>query len=314
MTSYAWKNGSGNWTASKWSPGGGPPTSTDSATISVSGSAYTVTVDSADSASSLTLSSANATLNDDGASASLTIGGTLTMSNGVLNVANGTGGVLSVGALYLSGGALNVNYNGTFNLGGGTLSQTGGDSRRWPVGTIASGTINSTAGTLAFTNYGGTLSGVTFDGPLSLASTEQVVHLANGTTVVGSGGSGPGTIAVTGSNSQLYFDNSQTVGNTTITLGNSSNWQDYIYAYDSTDAGNQVLTLASTVTINEEGFYGFIGDSGGSGDGIVNQGVINQTAGNYSSVDIFGNAFTNSGTINAKATNGGPLHQSDDLR
>ena len=87
MTSYTWQNASnGNWnSASNWSPSGGPPQSGDSATIAVTGSAYTVTVNSADVASSLTLSSANATVNDDGASASLTIGGTLAMSNGTFN-------------------------------------------------------------------------------------------------------------------------------------------------------------------------------------------------------------------------------------
>ena len=58
----------------------------DSATIAARGPT-TVTVNSADAANSLTLSSANATLNDDGASASLTIGGTLAISAGTLNVA-----------------------------------------------------------------------------------------------------------------------------------------------------------------------------------------------------------------------------------
>jgi hypothetical protein len=81
MTSYTWNLASnGDWSAaSNWSPSGGPPKSTDSATIAVTGSAYTVTVSSADVASSLTLSSANAAVNDAGAGASLTIGGTPTL-------------------------------------------------------------------------------------------------------------------------------------------------------------------------------------------------------------------------------------------
>ncbi len=92
MTAYSWNLGSGDWNvASDWSPSGGPPTSSDPATISATGSNYAVTVDSADAASSLTLSSANATLNDDGASASLTIGGTLAISAGTFNLAPDVG-------------------------------------------------------------------------------------------------------------------------------------------------------------------------------------------------------------------------------
>ena len=103
MASYTWKGVSGDWNlASNWTPAGGPPKSTDSAKIKGSATT-TVTVDTADVAKSLTLSDANATLNDDGPSASLTIGGTLSMSNGTLNLSpDGDGGVLTVGALNLS--------------------------------------------------------------------------------------------------------------------------------------------------------------------------------------------------------------------
>ncbi|HZZ62277.1 MAG TPA: hypothetical protein VFE63_14075 [Roseiarcus sp.] len=297
MTSYIWQIASnGDWSAAgAWSPSGAPPTSTDSATIAATGSAYTVSVSSADVAGALTLSSANATLNDDGASASLTIGGTLTVSNGTLNVANGTGGSLTVGALNLSGGSLSINTNGRLNLSGGILSQTGG-TLTLAGGTIAGGTINSTAGTLALNS--GKLSGVTFDGPLNLtsATVQQTVDLANGTTIVGSSGSGPGTINVTGYSSVLNFDNTQTVGNVTINLG-ASRSSDYLNDNDTAAAGNKVLTLASSVVVNATGFSHF-SDGGQSGDGIVNRGVINQTG--DGTMYVAGNAFTNSGTINAK--------------
>jgi hypothetical protein len=302
MTPYTWKlANNGDWnSANNWSPSDGPPQSTDSATIAVTGSAYTVTVSSADVASSLTLSSVNATLNDDGvASASLTIGGTLAMSNGTLNVANGTGGLLAVGALNLSGGSLNINASGELNLGGGILSQTGG-TLTLAGGAIAGGTINSTAGTLALNS--GTLSGVTFDGPLNLTSTtvQQTVDLANGTTVVGPFGSGPGTINVTGFSSVLNFDNTQTVSNVTINLGASGS-TDYLNDNDTAGAGNKVLTLALSVVVNATGFS-YFSDGGFSGDKIVNRGVINQTG--DGTMFVAGNAFTNtnSGTINAKGT------------
>jgi hypothetical protein len=261
----------------------------------INGSATTtITVDTADVANSLTLSDANATLNDGGLSASLAIGGTLTMSNGTLNISpDGDGGALTVGALNLSGGA-SVLDNGQLNLKG-TLSQTGGTLTL--DGTISGGTIDSTAGTLAFD--GGTLSGVAFDGPLNLTASGASVQLANGTTVVGSSGSGPGTINDTGSFSILLFDNTQTFGNATINLGTTSGGYSLIYANGD---GDQVLTLASSVTVDVAG-NAIIQGSGYSGDGIVSQGVIDQI-GSGGSLDIDYSVFTNSGTIDAEAASG----------
>jgi Cupin/FG-GAP-like repeat len=139
----------------------------------------------------------------------------------------------------------------------------------------------------------GTLSGVTFDGPLNLTANYASVQLANGTTVVSSSGSGPGTINVTGTGSSLIFDNAQTVSNETINLGNSS-YYDSLYEYDTTGAG-QVLTLASSVTINVAGLAIFY-TGGSSGDGIVNKGLIDATT-SAGLLQIESSAFTNSGTI-----------------
>ena len=73
----------------------------------------------------------------------------------------------------------------------------------------------------------------------------------------------------------LYFDNTQTVTNVTINLGNTSGYWDQLSAYDTADAGNQVLTLASSVTVDVQGNAIFNG-SGDSGDGIVNDGAIDR--------------------------------------
>jgi hypothetical protein len=298
--SYIWKGISGYWaTASDWTPAGGPPKSTDSATINGSATT-TVTVHLSDVAASLTLSDPNATLHDHGPGASLTIG-TLTMSNGALSISvDGHGGVLTADALNLSGGILTIGPSGELNLNG-TLSQTGGTLSLYG-GTISGGTIDSTGGTVEF--GGGTLSGVTFDGPLNLTSTSvvQAVHIANGTTVVGSSGSGAGTINATGIQSELDFDNTQTLSNDTINLGNSSHY-DYLYEYDADGAGDQVLTLAGSVTVDVQG-YAYIGAPGDyPGDGIANDGAIDQT-GSGGHLNIAMSTFTNSGTIDAEATNG----------
>jgi hypothetical protein len=120
MTSYTWKGVSGDWNdPNNWTPAGGPPTASDSATINGS-AASTVTVDTADAANSLTLSDPNATLNIDGASASLTVD-SLTLSAGTLNVSSSRDG-------------------GLLALSGGTLTQTGGNLILGRGGTISDGT------------------------------------------------------------------------------------------------------------------------------------------------------------------------------
>jgi hypothetical protein len=303
MASYTWTGVSGDWNlASDWRPAGGPPKSTDSATIN--GSATdTITVDTADVANSLTLSDANATLNDVGPSASLTIGGVLKVRNGTLYISGDQGGLLTVGALNLSGGALNIGSNGELKLNG-TLTQTGGTLTLYG-GTISGGTIDSTAGTLGFTIAGGTLSGLVFVGPLNLISTNGnyvSIALANGTTVVGSSGSGPGTINVTGFGSTLDFDNTQTVSNLTINLGSTNGGDCAVSEDDTGGVGGQIVTLASSVIVDVQG-NAQIYDSGYSGDGIVNKGAIKQS-GTTSRLQIFGNSLTNSGTITGASSNG----------
>ncbi len=301
MTSYSWQSAiGGDWnSASNWTPTGGPPDSGDSVTIGVAGRAYTITVDSADAAGSVTLSSADAVLAVDGTAGSLTVGGTFGMSAGFLDIATSSaasGAVTVDGAFTNSGGTLNVNFGGTLTLGG-ALTQTAGTLDLNWGGTISGGVIDVTGGSVGWD--GGTLSGVTYEGPLNLTSSSvsQSVHLAKGSTEVGSSGSGPGTINVTGFYSNLYFDNTQMVGNVTINLG-SSDYFDYLVSYDSNGAGDKVLTLASSVTVNASGDgYDYIAAGLVSGDAVVNQGVIRQTGSSY--FYIPGEAFTNSGTIDA---------------
>jgi hypothetical protein len=289
MTKYTWTGVSGDWNvASDWTPAGGPPTNGDSATIN--GTATdTITVDTEDVAQTVTISDANATLDDGGT----LIGVTLTMSDGTLNISpGGDGGVLQViGALNLSGGALTV-YSGGFLVLNGTLSQIGG-ALTLNGGAISGGTIDSTEGALTLDS--GYLDGVTFDGSLNLTGNGAWVELYNGTTVVGSSGSGPGTINVTGVDDSLYFYDTQTVSNVTINLGDS----DVLYENDSSGAGNQVLTLASSVTVDVVG-NAYMESSYVSGDGIVSDGTIDVT-GTGGDLMIWSNDFTNGGMIDVGA-------------
>ena len=296
MASYTWKGLSGDWNlASDWTPAGGPPTASDTAKISGSATT-TVTVDTADHAKSLTLSDANATVND---TSSLTIGGAFAFSAGVFNIGpSSTPGSLNVGGTFtVNGGALNVN-DGTLTLGG-TLNESSGSITLGSDGTISGGTLDVTGG--AFNWDGGTLSGLTYEGTLNLVGSSATGFVTNGLTMAASSGGGSGTINVTGPNASLDFDNSETVSNATINLGNSGGSYDYLEEYDSANTGNAVLTLASSDTVHVQGNAQIFGRL--PGDGIVNSGLIEQT-GNSGALYIgLGSSFTNSGTIDAEAAN-----------
>jgi hypothetical protein len=221
--------------------------------------------------------------------------GSITLASGARLYLYGSMTTTGLGSITNSGGK--VYLGGTLNNAGQTLNGT-------PLaltldgGTISGGTVSG----LAVTTKGGTLSGVTYDGPLNLRGSDQHLALASGTTVVGSSGSGPGTINDTGEFSILEFNNTQTVSNDTINLGNTSGGYSYLYEFDKNLAGDQVLTLASSVTVDVQG-DAVIQSSGKFGDGIVNQGTIDVT-GSGGSLIIDPNTFTNGGTIDAEATNG----------
>ena len=174
----------------------------------------------------------------------------------------------------------------TFALSAGTFILDDG-------GTLSGGATELEGGTFACD--GGTLSGVTFDGALDLSETDDLVYLASGTVVNGAAGAGAGTINDTGDDSYLYFDNTQTFNNATINLGAASEGLSFLKEYDTT-GGRAVLTLGSNVTINVSG--GAAIGTGGTGNGIVNQGNIDQT-GSGGILIISGGSFANSGTIAA---------------
>jgi hypothetical protein len=142
MTAYTWTGGTGDWDiGSNWSPSGGPPTATDSATINETGAAYTVTVDTADVAKSLTENSASATVEDTG---SLTLSKTFALEAGAFLL---DGGELSGGTVKLEGGTFDFSSNN------GTLSRVTFDgtldlSAEETYVSLANGTtVNDAAGT-----------------------------------------------------------------------------------------------------------------------------------------------------------------------
>jgi hypothetical protein len=106
MTAYTWTGasgrGSGNWDSpTSWSPAGGPPTATDTATISLTKYVdYNVIINSADAAQTLIEDAFHASVADVG---SLTISNTFALEQGtfILN----SGGILNAAHIRIDGGA-----------------------------------------------------------------------------------------------------------------------------------------------------------------------------------------------------------------
>jgi hypothetical protein len=145
-TPDSWKSAvSGNWTtAADWSAG--VPTSSNDVTIAVSGK-YTVTINSADAANSLTINDATATVSD-------TSGGTLSITT-TLAV---TAGTFSLGSgSEISGGTISLGSSGVFLASGGTLS---GVSYQGTLGLTGASSSLYLAGNDTFAGTGGTGAGV----------------------------------------------------------------------------------------------------------------------------------------------------------
>ena len=260
-------------------------------------------------------------INADFSGGTFTIGDVSFTNAGTINVSNGdtvdinstswsnsgsidvSGGTLNLGSSFTLAqlGTLNhtggiVNVTGTLNDAGATLnvgtSTALGTLTLVSGGTIENGTIADPGSGLAFT--GGTLSGVTYDGTMNLSASSSYVYVTNGLTMAGVGGTGTGTIDLTGQSAQLYAEGSETLNNATINIGNNST--DYIYNYDYSAAA--VLTFGPTLTIDQTGSNANLsGYYDRSGSGIVNEGMINAdfSGGTFTIGDV---SFTNAGTIN----------------
>ena len=188
-----------------------------------------------------------------GSGATLNLGGTFTI--GSLGTFSNTGGTVDLtGTLNNAGNTLTLNAaSGSWNLVGGTVN---------------GGTVSESGGAeLVPTNSGGTLSGVTMNGPLDLggsgANTAPQVNVTNGLTLNNS------TIYVgnaAGSTyGRVYFQGNETLGGTgTVLLGKNGNNELYL------NSSGNTLTIGAGITIH--GSYGVL--TTGSSSAIVNQGTI----------------------------------------
>jgi len=176
-----------------------------------------------------------------------------------------------------------LTVTGAFTLFTGYLDLESG-------GTISGGTLSSPLGDVI--NFaGGTLSGVTYQGTLILDDNDLTV--TDGITLENAAGTGPGTVDLA-FDSDLYVNGNTTLNNATINLdGYHDSDDNYIYSQEDSNSP-AVLTLGSGLTINAIGYgNAYLEDFGSVGDGIVNDGTINA----FVPLTVYGNSFTNSGTI-----------------
>src|SRR6202044_644016 len=217
--------------------------------------------------------------------------GTINVSGGTLNLESPFT-TAQLGTIDHSGGAIDIagtlnNAGATLNIGTGTAL---GTLTLESNGTIENGTIADAGSGLTFSS--GTLSGVTYQGPLNLSSSS--LYVSNGLTLRGLGGSGPGTLNLTGTYSYLYLAGTETRNNATINLGSSGTG--YIYNDDASAVA--VLTFGPSLTINQTGpSADLAGYDDRTGSGIVNDGTTDAgfNGGTFTIGDV---SFTNDGTIN----------------
>jgi hypothetical protein len=160
---------------------------------------------------------------------------------GTINSANNSavnlGGMFTLAGLGTFNGMAGtvMNITGTLNNPTLTLNATTGS---WTLagGTINGGTLNFLDGqTLGITGSGGTLSGVTVNGDLTLGGVGAFVRISNGLTL-------NGTAHLSGSGAQIHAIGDQTFGGSgTIAFESSA---DYL-----TIEGSAMLTLASGFTV-----------------------------------------------------------------
>jgi hypothetical protein len=115
------------------------------------------------------------------------------------------------GAEFYDAGALTL--GGTLALQSGTLALA--------YGAINGGVLAMEGGTLSAT--GGMLNGVTVQGMLALSAPDATLFLQDGLILQGAGGTGAGSVSLTGAGSSLTFFGTQTVNDAVIGIGASGN-------------------------------------------------------------------------------------------
>ncbi|MFY9925569.1 MAG: PEP-CTERM sorting domain-containing protein [Opitutaceae bacterium] len=305
QTTVVWANSSGGaWeTGANWSPANEPINTSYNVSISNAFSgAYTVTLNTSETVASLALSTANATLDVNGSTTTLTLG----PSNPSIAITAGTLEATGGATIDLGGSFTTANLGGTINASGGKISITGdlnntgaalsapngGGIFTLSNGMISGGTVNG--GALTFGNPGGTLNGVTMSGSFNFPATGGASFTAeNGTTFSG------GTTTFTTSGSDYVYLNGTSVA---LSIASGATWTGAFTVYGASTGVAFSNQGALNFTAGTSGIYG-----GGYGLTFTNAGTITSSAGTLSLGNSSSDTVTNSsgGVITA---NGGTIN------
>jgi hypothetical protein len=136
--------------------------------------------------------------------------------------------------------AADLSVDGTIDVAAGTFTVGAG-------GTVTGATLASAAPGTIVLSSGATLSGVTYDGLLSLATAAQTLTINKGLTLTGANGSGPGTLSITGNDAALVVQDSMTLNNATLDIGYVQH--SAITLDDPNNGPSQTLTLGPSLDL-----------------------------------------------------------------
>ena len=294
MTIYTWVGGGGGaWNVGgNWDPSTGFPNGfadeaiipAGATTVAISGASYTVGVLQMYAGTTLALTnSATLTVYAPDPSGDLTtLSGTISVDGtSVLQFANAGWTTADLGTINAASGAT-LFFETSLDNSGATLA-------------LAPGVILK-----------GEIDGGTITGAINFAAS-GFVTLVDGPVLKGAGGTGPGLVQDIANGSTLRLQDTTTISNTTINIGNAANTA--FLSLRDTKGGGQLVTLATDVTVNVANFAAFNGGAYAN-DTLDNKGAINVTA-MGASLTISTPIFTNDGTITI--ANGDTLQFSNSL-
>ena len=180
------------------------------------------------------------------------------------------------------------------------VTVTAGQFIVFNTGTLQGGTISVGASGKFLVYNGATLSGITYQGTLA-PQANATVYIQNGITVTGTGGTGSGTISLSGGGQALNFLDSETLNNLTFSFGSGTG--DYLYLNEASNTSSQTLNLGSGVLISQTGGSNIIGPYNYNGGSITDAGQIALSGGTLTIGNGLG-TFSDTGTI---AVSGGTL-------
>ena len=206
-------------------------TFTDSGALSVSNYGSIIISSSAfvtTSSSTITVGTGSSLNVEVDAATAWTNFGTIFLDDDAELDAGGQTSAASLGTIVNSGGSVVI--AGDYDNAGETLDGSAAFGPLDVSGGVITGGVVTSAGLGPDLNNA-TLSDVTYEGPLNLTGSYQTLHLNGGTTVSGLPGSGPGVINITGANATLYIDQTQTLTDETINIGENAFPYDTGYLY-----------------------------------------------------------------------------------